>query len=161
MMEDVWKKFISGEKLACRPLFGKTTEDYQWNRCGKWWECNFAFPSIKGDPADLPSLKSFWRRLVVLELASNFASDVSQIDIEKRVFAEDAALTEFIQSGEAKLCYLQHHLIPFMQTHGPNECKAILRNPPEDIVRNTKRVVSMMANGGVVKPDGWDAEGLQ
>eukprot|EP00959_Pyramimonas_sp_CCMP1952_P133832 2798744-Pyramimonas_sp.AAC.1 len=67
--EDVWKCFVTGGFLACRPLFGKTTAYFHWLKCGKFWECNQIFWEIQGNPHNVQSQKSFWRRLRALQLA--------------------------------------------------------------------------------------------
>eukprot|EP00959_Pyramimonas_sp_CCMP1952_P188562 3943454-Pyramimonas_sp.AAC.1 len=51
--EDVWKCFVAGGFLACRPLFGKTTAYYHWLKCAKFWECNQVFWKIHGSPQNV------------------------------------------------------------------------------------------------------------
>jgi hypothetical protein len=152
LVEDVWKKFVSGEALACRPLFGKTTEYFSWKKTGKYLEWNLAFPSIKGEYRDMASLRAFWRRLVVIRLHSTFSGDTSLVDPEKKVFLEDSTMTEFLAGPYARLSYITRFLFPFIRTHTPTACRDILKNPPAEIVAETKRVVAQMANGGVELP---------
>ena len=77
-IEDVVKRFLSGEYIACRALFGKSTELFSWARCVKYLEWNRTYPSIRGDWRNMQSLRAWWRRLVaVLEtLALRHRSEV-------------------------------------------------------------------------------------
>ena len=84
------KKMISGEYLWCRPLFGKETKQYRWNRCGLRWEFNNHFFSIQGDPSNLPALRSWLRRFRALRLKACFTSDPRKVDIENCIFPEDS-----------------------------------------------------------------------
>jgi hypothetical protein len=158
LIDDVWKKWVSGERLACRPLFGKVTECYRWAVCAKYWECNKTYPSIKGSPKRLDQLKSFVRRLVVLELQASFTGDETKLDCSNRVFPEDPTLSPFLESPEAKLAYIQVFLIPFMQKYSPADCRRALMNPPDDIRDATRRVIAQMANGGIHPPAEFKSE---
>ena len=40
LLDVIFKPFVSGEKLASRPNYGRTTEMYSWERCAKFWELN-------------------------------------------------------------------------------------------------------------------------
>jgi len=153
LVEDVWKKFVSGESLACRPLFGKTTEYFDWKKTGKYLEWNLPFPSIKGNYRDIQSLRSFWRRLIVIRLLATFTSDPNQVDVDRNMFLEDSEMSQFLAGPLARLVYVSHVLMPFIRSHTPEQCKSILKNPPPDIVAETKRVVAQMANGGIELPD--------
>lgn len=161
LFEGTWKQFVSGQALPCRKLYGKETHYYAWDRAAKYWETNWAFPSIQGDPANIASLKSFWRRIIVLEMGSSFTSCASEEDPEKKVFKEEAELTSILQSGDARLCYIMYHLKPFMAKYGPDDCRRLLLDPPAAIRQKSKRVVATMANGGVDVPEGWEDESTQ
>eukprot|EP00971_Amphidinium_carterae_P042674 838801-Amphidinium_carterae.1 len=52
LIEDIFKKFVSGEKLATRPNYGVNTEYFSWSHCGKFWEMNLITPTIKGNHKD-------------------------------------------------------------------------------------------------------------
>ena len=41
-IEDVVKRWLSGEYVACRALFGKSTDLFSWIRCLKYFEWNRA-----------------------------------------------------------------------------------------------------------------------
>ena len=158
LIEDEWKKWVSGERIACRPLFGKTTEYFAWNRTGKIWEVNKAFPSIRGDPNRLDQLRSFTRRILAIEFKATFASGPAKINPSAKVFRENAHLNAFLESPEVRLAYWKCFLIPYIQSHTPEECTQTLLNPPDEIVEATRRVVAQMANGGINVPDSYLSE---
>ena len=153
-IEDLVKRFIGGEFIACRALFGKVTELYFWRMALKVLEWNRTFPSIRGDWRNIMSLRSFWRRLIVIEMASVFTGDHSQINIAGRVFGEKD-LSEFLESPLARLIYFRTYLIPFIQRHSAEDCRAMLKNPSQRITDATLRVVVQMANGGLELPEEW------
>ena len=133
LLEDLWKRYISGERLACRFLFGKSTTLYQWLRCIKFREFNKGSPSIKGDPARLDLLRAFIRRVVVIELTATFSSDPDKVSIEDGVFEECS--------------YIQDVIIPTIQGYTAEMCR-----PPESVKENGRRFVAQMANGGIDPP---------
>ena len=90
LIEDIFKKFVSGEKLATRPNYGISTEYFSWSRCGKFWEMNLITPSIKGNPAEVSRMKSWTRRLVIIELGSSYTTNEDLLDVENKVFMEDS-----------------------------------------------------------------------
>ena len=157
LIEDVWKKVVSGEWLSVRPLYGRQTENVKFDCAGKWWECNRTLPSIKGDWRDMKKLKSFSRRLIVVEVESSFTAGTP--DPSKRVFKEDATLTTFLQSASCRLAYYQHFLLPFIQRYTAEECRQALSSPPQQILDATRKAVALMANGGIEAP-GDSADGL-
>ena len=147
-IEDIVKRWFSGEFIACRALFGKSTELYSWLFCRIYLEWNRAYPSIRGDWRNMQSLRAFWRRLAVIELGAVFTSDPTKVRIADRVF-EEKDLAAFLSGGDARLIYIRNHLIPFIQKHTADECREMLKNPSPTIVEATKRVVAQMANGGL------------
>ena len=152
LLEEVWKKFSSGEKIACRPLYGKTTQYYRWTACAKYWETNCQFPSIKGDASKLHELRSVTRRLRAVHLKSVFTSDASAVKVESAVFREDSDLMEFLEADTTRLAYIRFFLLPFIAEHSAHDCRQMLLNPPEEIINATRRVVAQMANGGLEAP---------
>jgi len=152
LIEDIWKKFISGEFLACRPLFGKETVYIRWNTCAKYWEVNQCLPSISPSPNDIKAMKAFFRRLLVVKLKASFTSDVNLAKSTDRVFKEDSTLSSFLESPEARLAYMQAFLIPFVQKYSASECVAMLVNPPQSIKDDTLEITRRMANGGLENP---------
>lgn len=152
MMEDVWKNFVSGGKLAVRPLYGKSTEWVRWSKCGKFWENNRTFPSIKGDYRKMDKLKSFTRRLIALELSSSFTTNPECVDVGRKVFEDDPGLTDFLAGDGARLAYIKRFLIPFIKKFSPQQCIAAMLDPPERVKQTTRRVVGQMANGGLECP---------
>ena len=154
--EDIVKRWFSGVFIACRALFGKSTELYSWLFCRIYLEWNRAYPSIRGDWRNMQSLRAFWRRLAVIELGAVFTSDLTKVRIADRVF-EEKDLAAFLSGGDARLIYIRNHLIPFIQKHTADECREMLKNPSPTIVEATKRVVAQMANGGLVLPDEWES----
>ena len=76
-------------------------------------------PSIKGNPDDMDSLRSWTRRFGVLLLNATFTADPTAVDPEKNVFQGDPTLSNFLSGEEARLVYLQHHLLPFQRKY-PN-----------------------------------------
>ena len=112
LVEEVFKKWVGGERLMCRPLFGTTTECYRWNHAARFWEYNWGFPSIAGSPDDMQKLCAFQRRLRVVKLHASFTSNPKQVDIEKGVFREGTQLTEFLESPHALKAYIDLYLLP-------------------------------------------------
>ena len=160
-IEDVVKRWLSGEYVACRALFGKSTDLFSWLRCVKYFEWNRTYPSIRGDWRNMHSLRSFWRRLAVIELGAVFTSDPSKVNVDGKVFHEKD-LTAFLESPEARLVYIRSYLIPFMQKYNAEKCRQILKNPSAEVVEATQRVAAQMANGGLELPKEWmDARGRQ
>ena len=114
LQEATFKSFIGGEKIACRPNYGRETDYFSWEHCGKCWEMNICTPAIKGDSNDMPSWKSWTRRLIVCELESSFSSNKSKIDTENKIFEEDVSLKKFLNSDLCRLAYIKYQLIPFI-----------------------------------------------
>ena len=154
--EDVAKRFLGCEYIACTPLFGKSTKMFRWNKTLKWIEWNRTYPSIRGDWRNIRGLRSFWRRLAAIELGAVFTSDPSLVNINGRVFPEKE-LTEFLESPEARLIYTKSYLIPFMQKHTADEARDMLKNHSADAVKATQRIVVQMANGGLELPEEWQS----
>ena len=152
LLEDLWTRYISGERLACRFLFGKSTTLYQWLRCIKFREFNKGFRSIKGDPARLDLLRAFIRRVVVIELTATFSSDPDKVSIEDGVFEECSTLTSFLDSPWVKLAYIRDVIIPTIQGYTADVCRQKALNPPESVKENGRRFVAQMANGGIDPP---------
>ena len=48
LQEAIFKSFVGGDKIGCRPNFGKETEYFSWEYCGKCWEMNLETPSVRG-----------------------------------------------------------------------------------------------------------------
>eukprot|EP00971_Amphidinium_carterae_P325935 6456496-Amphidinium_carterae.1 len=109
---------------------------------------NLITPTIKGNHKDLESLKSWTRRLIVLELGSSYTSKDEDVDLEKRVFKEDPTLGTFLSSGDARLIYMKRVMIPFMRTHTAEECAGFLCSPGKEVVDATANYVRKMAAGG-------------
>ena len=76
-------------------------------------------------------------------------TDHGQVDIEAKVFENDASLRTFFQSGEAKLIYAKCFLLPFIQQHTQAACYNFLDQPPESLLGATTRFVQKMAAGGI------------
>ena len=149
LVEDVFKSWISGAYLSCRPLFGKSTEKYRWANVGKWLEINNnTFPSINGDPDDIHSLKAYWRRLRVLLLAASFSGVAADLNVEGRVFKDNTMLTSILESPKIRHAYHVCQLLPFIQRHTAEECRHALLHPSEQVMANTKETVRQMAAGG-------------
>ena len=134
LIEDEFKKWVPGERIACRPLFGKSTKYYKWNLCAKVWEMNTTFPSICGDPKRLDQLRSFLRRIRVVEMKAAFSSDPTKTSVEGMVFREDATLAEFLDSAEVRLAYTKCYVHPFIEQHTAEQCRDILLNPAPEII---------------------------
>ena len=117
LMEDIWKKWISGEKIATRPLYGLSTVYHRWNLCGKFWEVNEAFPSIHGDVSNWTSLYSFSRRMLVLEMDACFEAADSKVDIENKVFEDP----DFEDAGEVAHTVGAQHSVRFTTAFFPVE----------------------------------------
>jgi hypothetical protein len=158
LIEEVTKKFISGEALPCRPNFGLVTEYFEWGHCSKTWEVNLVLPAIKGNPDDMDSLRSWTRRFGVLQLNATFTADPGAVDPEKKVFQDDPTLSSFLSSEEARLVYLQHHLLPFQRKYPQSKCLDMILNPHPTIVKATEGFVRQMARGGM-RTDGDAAAG--
>ena len=152
LVEAVWKAFVSGESIMCRPLYGKTTAYYRWNRCGKIWEMNWGFPSITGNPASTHSLRSFTRRLRACQITAMFTSDPTKVDIDNGIFPEDSELATFLESPFARQAYVQEFIVPWILENSALDCKAYLLNPSPAILQDTRRVIATMANGGIDLP---------
>lgn len=146
------KRWISGDRIACRPLFGKTTTYYSWSKSMKVVESNVKLPSIRGDPRDLHSLRSMLRRFIHVELGGMFTSDPEKVSIDGKSFVEDATLAEFLSSDWIRLAYIKRILLPFIEITTLEQCRGNLLNPPAVIVEATRRLVAQMANGGLDMP---------
>ena len=42
--QEIFKTFVAGEKLPCRPNYGKNTDYFSWEYCAKVWEMNNCIP---------------------------------------------------------------------------------------------------------------------
>jgi hypothetical protein len=155
VMEPELKKVISGEFIACRPLYGKTTTNYRWNRMALWWEFNSAFFKLAGDPNDLPALRAWTRRFNALKYLATFSSDPTKIDIDNLVFPESSDLAIFLESPYARVEFIWSVLIPWVKQHTAQQSREIVMNPPEVIKNQTRRVVATMANGGIEVPESF------
>ena len=153
LIEATWKQWVSGERLMCRPLFGETTEYFRWNRCAKYWETNWGFPSILGDPFNMSSLRHFTRRLRTARLHAVFTSDPAKVDVENAVFPENSELAHFLESPFARQGYIETYIVPWVLEHTVADTKAMLMNPPPEVVEDTRRVIATMANGGLELPE--------
>eukprot|EP00959_Pyramimonas_sp_CCMP1952_P163589 3420019-Pyramimonas_sp.AAC.1 len=109
--------------MACRPLFGKTTQYYRWLTCAKFWETNRQFPRINGDYKRFHELRSIWRRLRVVLLKSAFTSNPGSIDVDEAVFREDADLMAFLEGDQTRLAYIKFFLWPFIQEYTASRCR--------------------------------------
>ena len=89
---DITKAFFGNQQLGCRPNYGSKTLYIDWGLTAKFWEMNMLTPAIHGDPRNVQSLKSWWRRLIVLNLGAAFSSDPDEVDVNNKVFAEDSEL---------------------------------------------------------------------
>lgn len=149
LIEDEFKSFAGNGKVACRPLFGKTTVYYQWERCGKWWEMNKSYPSIRAAQKDARRLRAFVRRFRVIVYSSSFTLDADSVDFDKKVFMDDPTLAEFLGSPEARHIYLHKVLLPYRQHHTAAECVRTLKQATPRIMQDTLAMVQQMANGGI------------
>ena len=149
LLEDIWKKFVSGKDLPCRPNYGISTQYYNWCECAKFWEMNLITPAIKGSPDNIPSLKSWIRRLIVIVMQSSFTPDTAMVDVENKVFVEDSDLRSFLRSGEARAAYILYWVIPFMQKFTVAETTDFITKPHKDLLATTTAFVQQMANGGL------------
>ena len=80
---------------------------------------NTVYPSIKGDPNDIASLKSWTRRLVVFEMEESFTFNNTELDIESRIFEEVLSLRKFLGSNDCRFAYILHQLLPFVSENSP------------------------------------------
>ena len=74
LLEDVLKKWVSGDVIETRPNYGVDTVYYAWDKCAKFWEMNLIVPSIHGDPGRLETLESWTRRFLVVEMMRSFVA---------------------------------------------------------------------------------------
>ncbi len=65
-------------------------------------------------------------------LGSTFTPDPQKVNVEKRIFQEDAELSDFLQSGLAATVYIRHVLMPYIERNSPEECTKKLLDPPQD-----------------------------
>jgi hypothetical protein len=149
LLEEIFKKFVSGEELACRPNYGTTTQYYMWDECAKFWEMNLITPAIKGSPDDLKKLRSWLRRIIVVVYKSTYSGAASELDVDGRIFREDSSLKMFLASPEARCVYFKYHLLPFIEQHSQADCVNALSVPPAGVKADTDRFVQQMANGGL------------
>ncbi|CAK0823124.1 unnamed protein product [Prorocentrum cordatum] len=132
LQEKVAKKFASGEVLPCRPNYWETTEYFRWPSAGKFWELNFALPIVVGDPRDPPSLKSWWRRLLVVPVESSCSAPPAEVRVGDRVFLDDSTLSPFLGSRVARHIYMWYHLLPFLQKYSADDCRNFILLPDND-----------------------------
>ena len=149
LLEEVFKKFVSGEMMACRPNYGSTTSYYSWDSAAKFWEMNLLTPVIKGDPNDVARLRSWTRRLLVLSFQSTYVADSGAVDIGNRIFCDDPTLKTYLVSPEARHIYVKYHLLPFLEQTTKEECMALLLQPAPEISDETISFLQQMANGGL------------
>lgn len=121
LIEDIFKKFISGEKLGCRPNYGASTTYYSWEFTAKFWEMNLLTPSIKGDPAEIGDLESWVRRIFVGRMMGSYITNTDDVNVEDKVFLSDPELRAFLTSEEAKAVYARHFLMPFIRRYSEQD----------------------------------------
>ena len=146
--EDVSKNLFGRDELAARLLFGKITAMFILDTCGMFWEMNMVPPRIHGNPHDIASLESWWRRFLIIDLESSFVPRGATVSPGDRIFENDYSLTKFLASKEAALIYLRYFLLPFMAKHSESDAIRILEEPPQDVIAKTQGFVAQMANGG-------------
>jgi len=149
LLEDIFKKWVSGDLVETRPNYGVETVYYAWDRCAKFWEMNLIVPTIHGDPSKPKTLESWTRRFLVVEMHGTFVGTEDEVDIDAKTFQGDPELRTFFQSGEAAYIYLTQLLFPFMSKNSREQCYAYLDKPPAPLCDSTLRFVSKMANGGI------------
>ena len=157
LIEDEMKSFAGNGQVACRPLFGKLTEYFCWIYCGKWWELNKAFPSIRVSSKDRRALRSFIRRFRVRTVSSSYTNDESKLDAEGKVFLDDPDLPEFLVGESARYIYAKMLLLPFLMRTTARACFDKIKNPSEAVMEATLQFVLQMANGGM-QPDAGGAQ---
>ena len=86
LLEPEFKKFVSGDYIACRPLFGKETEYYRWITCAKYWGLNMEYPSITGDWIKMWESRSMTCRMRVVKHSAVFTSDAANVNVDKTCF---------------------------------------------------------------------------
>ena len=91
LLEDVFKKWCSGDMIETRPNYGVETVYYAWDRCAKFWDMNVIVPSIHGDPSKPSNLESWTRRFLVIEMSSNFVSKDGDVEVEDKGFLRECA----------------------------------------------------------------------
>ena len=106
LLEDIFKKWCSGDLVETRPNFGVETVYYAWDKCAKFWEMNLIVPCIHGDPSQPKTLESWTRRFLAVEMHSTFVAAESEVDVGAKIFRSDAGLRTFFQSGQAAYIYL-------------------------------------------------------
>jgi hypothetical protein len=149
LIEDVFKLFIDGGLLGCRPNYGEETKYLSWAHTGKYWETNLILPSIHGNPEDIKKLKSWWRRILVCHIDSAYTANPAEINARERVFAEDCSLPTFLQSCEARFIYTTKYLMRFIRKNSAEKCISNLQSPPQIVKDDSIKAVQQMANGGL------------
>ena len=109
---------------------------------------NLITPSIKGNSNDVGRMKSWTRRLAVIELGSSYTTNEELLDVENRVFLEDPTLGSFLGGAAARLIYTKNFLLPFIRETTAEECGRILNDPPQTVQDATTEFVRKMAAGG-------------
>lgn len=170
LLEDVFKKFCSGDEIETRPNYGVETVYYAWDKCAKFWEMNLIVPCIHGDPKKPKDLESWTRRFLVVEMHSSFIATEDDVDVHNKMFLTDPELRIFFQSGEAACIYLKKFLFPFMAKCSRSICYQYIDKPPKALEDSTLQFVLKMANGGIndyipevmsyIMGDGWVAGGM-
>ena len=115
-------------------------------------------PRIRGDPLDVPSLKSWWRRFIRVFLESSYTADGDAEDVGARCFAEDHSLSPFLEGATSKFLYIHDHLLPFVQRYSEDDCVRMLTCPPQYIQQQTIEFAQKMANGGIRLPTVTESE---
>ena len=144
--EDVTKNLFGRDELDARLLFGRETKMFALDTCAIFWEMNMVPPRIMGDPTNVDSLESWWRRFLICDFESSFTSSAEKVAPEDRIFQNDYTLAPFLKSGSAALTYLRYFVLPFMERHTEEDCVRILEEPPESVLQKSKDFVVWMAS---------------
>lgn len=157
LIEDEFKNWSANGQIACRPLFGKTTQMYDWERCGKRWEMNKQHFRIRIPvTGNARKLRSFMRRFRTIQMESSFTANADGEDIENRIFRDDPTLPEFLRSPDARYIYVHKVLIPFLQKWTDQDCVMYLKRSTPDVLEATHVMILRMANGGTEDPEDVD-----
>ena len=124
-------------------------QNIRWHKAGSWFEFNNAYPSIKGDPGDVQSLKSFGRRFLASKVSLSFTDASRDVSVKDRVFKTIAELTTKVASPKVKHAYHKCCLLPFIQKHSAKQCRQALRRPSRELIGHTIEIARQMAHGGV------------
>ena len=106
---------------------------------------NLKGPKILGDDKDMRSLRSWVRRILVVNLDSSYTTHLSEANVSNKVFLEETELKKFLGSPSARLVYTRKILMPFLRKHSREELLEHLCSPPERIQKDTEDFVKEMA----------------